>query len=158
MQDGCNAWRVPSPFLVISLQGASASPASQIAPVCTHETVYPKTEAHPVHRMKVPKTTRVVEWPRQSGFTLPSMPKRPRRGPQKKAEMIAVMPPSMWMTLHPAKSIMPMPRRGLSRRSDKKPLLDQSLHPRGWSDFVDTEPSLRTFSECTIAHTKQIQP
>jgi hypothetical protein len=78
--------------------------------------------------MKVPMTTRVVEWPRQSELTLPSGPKRPMRGPQKNAEMKAVMPPSMWMTLQPAKSIMPMPKRGSAFRIESQPVVDQSLH------------------------------
>jgi hypothetical protein len=75
----------------------------------------------------VPRTTSVDDWPRHSEFTDPFGRKRPLRGPQKKAEMRAVVPPSMCTAEQPAKSIMPMPRRGSSWMIERKPVSDHNL-------------------------------
>jgi hypothetical protein len=90
-------------------------------------------------------TTRGVEWPRQSALTLPSEVKRPSRGPQKYIDIRDVKPPTMWITVVPAKSTMPMPRRGFSRSTDKKPESDQTLHIQLFSELGSSVMNINRF-------------
>lgn len=66
----------------------------------------------PNHRRKVPNTTSDALCPRKA-TDLPERSNLPIRGPSIKAPQRPAIPPTMWTTPEPAKSMAPDPKRRL---------------------------------------------
>ncbi|PKI41381.1 hypothetical protein CRG98_038267 [Punica granatum] len=82
---------------------------------------------HPNHNRKDPRTTRDALCPRRT-TERPARSNRPIRGPSIKAPQRPAIPPTIWTTPEPAKSMAPEPkRRGpLVRAGLAQPSADQN--------------------------------